>query len=164
MKGLIKMENKYYLAVEITPKNYFPIHLLDLNITNYEPINLSEIDTLTLKYKKEEIFSLIKKENILEVNNNMSLVVIYYEKKEVRKIPSLTKDIDFDLWAYLKENYKNKQLLNKIDNFLKNKIDQESHNKIKNSQALDEWMRNINSLSYEIKRKLYFYLYENRLS
>ena len=32
------MENKYYLAVEVKPKNYFPINLLDLKLASVFPI------------------------------------------------------------------------------------------------------------------------------
>ena len=39
------MENKYYLAVEVKPKNYFPIDLLNLKIANsFTSTNLEELD------------------------------------------------------------------------------------------------------------------------
>ena len=45
------MENKYYLAVEVKPKNYFPIDLLNLKIANsFTSTNLEELDAFTPKF------------------------------------------------------------------------------------------------------------------
>ena len=56
MLGVDFMENKYYLAVEVKPKNYFPINLLDLKISNhFTTTNLEELDAFTLKFSKKEI-------------------------------------------------------------------------------------------------------------
>ncbi len=156
------MENKYYLAVEIKPKNYFPINLLDLNTKcNIATNKLEELDKFTLQYTKEEIMKLIKDSNIVEIKEDTPLIIIYYEKNDVRKIPILTKDLKFDIWDYLKDNYQNKLILNKIDNFLKTKIEEEVFNQIKMSKSVDEYLINISHIPYEEIRKLYFYLYEN---
>ncbi len=158
------MENKYYLAVETKPKNYFPINLLDVSIFNKQnPTSLSQIDALTKEFTKNEILSAIKEANIIEIEDNMPLVVIYYEKKDIRKIPALTSDKYYDMWALLKENYEDKTFINKIDNFFKNKINEEEYLKIKNSTNLQEFLLSISNLNYETNRKLYFYLYENRI-
>lgn len=156
------MENKYYLAVEIKPKNYFPINLLDLNVKNSITTNkLEELDKFTLEYTKEEIMNLIKDANVAELEYDTPLIIIYYEKNDVRKIPVLTKDLKFDIWDYLRENYQNKLVLNKIDNFLKNRLDEKTFNEIKSSKNIDEYLINISNIPYEEVRKLYFYLYEN---
>lgn len=155
------MENKYYLAVEIKPHNYFPINLLDLSISDISTTKLDELDHFTLKFTKKEILDSIKEANLLDVTLDMPLIVIYYEKEDIRKIPVLTSDIKFDMWTYLKENYQNKRLLNKIDNFLKNKIDDATFKEIKSSNTLEEYLLSLSKLPYNIERKLYFYLYEN---
>lgn len=99
------MENKYYLAVEVKPKSYFPINLLDLSIANhFTTTSLEEIDAFTLKFTKKEIMNSIKEANLLDVNDEMPLVVIYYENKYTRKIDALTKDYNYDMWGYLKKN------------------------------------------------------------
>ena len=52
------MENKYYLAVEVKPKNYFPIDLFNLKIANsFASTNLDEIDAFTQKFTKKEIMN-----------------------------------------------------------------------------------------------------------
>ena len=96
------MENKYYLAVEVMPKSYFPINLLDLKIAeHFTTTSLEEIDAFTLRFTKKEIMNSIKEANLLEVNDDMSLVVIYYENKYTRKIEALTKDYNYDMWSLL---------------------------------------------------------------
>lgn len=155
------MENKYYLAVEVKPKNYFPIDLFNLKIANsFTSINLDEIDAFTQKFTKKEIMNAIKEANLLEVEDTMPLVVIYYEKKNTRKIDALTKDNYYDMWQLLNTNYSNKVFVNKIVNFLNNKIDIQLLNKIKNSESKNEFLSSIGSLPYLIQRKLYLYLYE----
>lgn len=154
------MENKYYLAVETRPRNYFPINLSDLNIFNSSPTSLDKLDALTLKFSKPEILDAIKESNLLDIDINMNLVVIYYENNNIRKIDALTKEINFDMWDFLKKNYNNKNIINKIYNFLNNKISEEEFKSIKESNDLKEFINNISKLSYLNQRKLYFYLYE----
>ena len=155
------MENKYYLAVEVKPKNYFPIDLFNLKIANsFTSTNLDEIDAFTQKFTKKEIMNAIKEANLLEVKDTMPLVVIYYEKKNTRKIDALTKDNYYDMWQLLNTNYSNKVFVNKIVNFLNNKIEIHLLNKIKNSESKNEFLSSIGSLPYLIQRKLYLYLYE----
>ena len=155
------MENKYYLAVEVKPKNYFPIDLFNLKIANsFTSTNLDEIDAFTQKFTKKEIMDAIKEANLLEVEDTMPLVVIYYEKKNTRKIDALTKDNYYDMWQLLNTNYSNKVFVNKIVNFLNNKIEIHLLNKIKNSESKNEFLSSIGSLPYLIQRKLYLYLYE----
>ncbi|MBE6154948.1 MAG: hypothetical protein E7163_05230 [Firmicutes bacterium] len=155
------MENKYYLAIETKPKNYFPINLLDLKIANkYNTFSLEELDKFTLKFTKQEIINSIKEANLLDVTNNMPLVVIYYEKDMVRKIDALTKDINFDMWQNIKDNFDNKNYLNKIYNFLNNKISSEELLEIKACNDLKEFFNKISYLPYLVQRKLYLYLYE----
>ncbi len=155
------MEDKYYLAVEIKPNNYFPINLGDLNIAkNFATWKLEELDNFTLKHTEAEIFKSIKEANLLDINDKMSLVVIYYEKSVIRKTDALTKDKYYDMWDYLKNNYQNKNLINKIYNFLNNKIDAEVLNKLKSSCDVQSFLQMMTKLNYFIQRKLYFYLYE----
>lgn len=154
------MENKYYLAVETRPRNYFPINLNDLNIFNSSPTSLDKLDALTLKFSKPEIFKAIKENNLLDIDLNMNLVIIYYENNNIRKIDALTKEINFDMWDFLKKNYNNKNVINKIYNFLNNKISEEEFKSIRESNDLEEFINNVSKLSYLNQRKLYFYLYE----
>ena len=155
------MENKYYLAVEVKPKNYFPIDLLNLKIANsFTSTNLEELDAFTQKFTKKEIMDAIKEANLLEVEDTMPLVVIYYEKKNTRKMDALTKDNYYDMWQLLNANYTDKVFVNKVVNFLNNKIDIQVLNKIKNSESKNEFLSSIGSLPYIIQRKLYLYLYE----
>lgn len=155
------MENKYYLAVEVKPKNYFPIDLLNLKIAkSFTSTNLEEIDAFTQKFTKKEIMNAIKEANLLEVEDTMPLVVIYYEKKNTRKIDALTKDNYYDMWQLLNINYTDKLFVNKIVNFLNKKIDADLLNKIKTSESKNEFLNGIGSLPYIIQRKLYLYLYE----
>ena len=59
MLGVSFMENKYYLAVEVKPKNYFPINLLDLKIAkHFTTTNLEELDAFTLKFSKKALTDL----------------------------------------------------------------------------------------------------------
>ncbi len=154
------MEDKYYLAIETKPNNYFPINLLDLNIASKNIDKLEELDAFTSKYSKEELINLIKEANLLEITDNMEVIVIYNEKNVIRKSPVLTKENVYNMWSYLKVNYEDKNFVNKIYNFLKNKIDSESLNKIKNTNNQDSFLKNISSLPYLVQRKLYFYLNE----
>ena len=154
------MENKYYLAIETKPNNYFPINLLDTKIFNKNTTKIEELDSLTLKYTKKEIIDAIKEANLLEVNYDMPLVIIYVEKDKTRKVEALTKDYTFDMWQNLKDNYKDKNYCNKIINFLNNKISSGELNKIKQNKGSENFLSIINELPYFIERKLYFYLYE----
>lgn len=155
------VENKYYLAIELRPNNYFPIQLFDLKIARGLSIHsLEELDAFTLRFTKKEIMDAVREANLLEVNDDMSLVVIYYENKNTRKMEALTKDYNYDMWGLLKENYHNKVFLNKIVNFLNKKIDASLLDRIKNSQREDDFFRSLGELSYLMQRKLYFYLYE----
>lgn len=154
------MENKYYLAVETKTNNYFPINLLDLKIFSKNPTKIEELDSLTLKYTKEEIMDAIKEANLLEVNYSMPLIIIYVEKDKTRKVEALTKDYTFDMWENLKDNYLDKNYCNKIINFLNNKISEEELSIIKQNKGDIKFLKAINNLSYFVQRKLYFYLYE----
>ena len=161
MLGVDFMENKYYLAVEVKPKNYFPINLLDLKIANhFTTTNLEELDAFTLKFSKKEIMDSIKEANLLEINDSMPLVVIYYENKNTRKIDALVKDNNYDMWSLLKEKYRDKVFVNKVVNFLNKRIDSSVLEKIKNSKSENEFLNNIGYLSYLVQRRLYLYLYE----
>lgn len=156
------METKYYLAVETKPNNYFPINLLDLNISeNFNTTKLTELDLFTSKFTKEEIMNSIKDSNLLDINFDMPLVVIYNEKGAMRKAPVLLKDNDYDMWKVLEDNFPNKNFTNKIHNFLKTKIDEYTLENIKNAKNSKEFIYAINEMPYTIERKLYFYLYEN---
>ena len=155
------MENKYYLAVEVKPKNYFPINLLDLKIANhFTTTSLEELDSFTLKFTKKEIMDSIKEANLLDVKEDMPLVVIYYENKNTRKIEAFTKDYYYNMWDLLKNKYTDKVFMNKVINFLNKKITEEELNKIKNSHTLTDFLNSIGYLPYFVQRKLYFYLYE----
>lgn len=155
------MENKYYLAVEVKPRNYFPLNLNDLKIANHTTISsLEELDAFTLKFTKEEIIASIKEANLLEVDNSMPLVVIYYENKNTRKIEALTKDNNYDMWLLLKTKFSDKAFLNKVVNFLRSKIDIKKLEAIKGSSDATVFLQNISTLPYLVQRKLYLYLYE----
>ena len=155
------MENQYYLAVEVKPKNYFPINLLDLKIANhFITTDLEKLDAFTLQFSKKEILDSIREANLLEVRDSMPLVVIYYENKNTRKVQALTKDYNYDMWGLLKEKYRDKIFLNKVVNFLNKKIDEGTLQEIKNSKDLNTFLSLIGYLPYLVQRKLYFYLYE----
>ncbi len=155
------MEDKYYLAIETKPKNFFPINLADLNIAkNFTTWKLEELDNFTLKFTEEEIIKSIREANLLDITENMAVVIIYYEKNVVRKAEVLTKEKYYDMWAYLKDNYQNKNLLNKIYNFLNNKVDSEILTKLKNNSNVNDFLNALMKLQYSVQRKLYFYLYE----
>ena len=155
------MENKYYLAIETKPNNYFPLNLLDLKIFNKTSNKIEEIDSLTLKYTKREIMEAIKEANLLEIDYDMPLVIIYVEKEKTRKVEALTKDNSFDMWNNLKENYQDKNYCNKIINFLNKKITEDTLNTLKNNKGQEMFLKIISELPYLTERKLYFYLYEN---
>jgi hypothetical protein len=158
------MEDKCYLAIETRPKNYFPINLLDLSISpGYHITKMNELDAFTLKYTKQEIIDAIKEANLLDIDDNMPLVLIYNEKNMVRKASVLTKDISFNLWQDIQNNFNDKKYLNKIINFLNNKVSDEVIIKLKSSKDLNSFCRVISSIPYLVERKLYFYLYENQL-
>ena len=132
------MENKYYLAIETKPNNYFPLNLLDIKLFNKTSNKIEEIDSLTLKYTKREIMEAIKEANLLEIDYDMPLVIIYVEKEKTRKVEALTKDNSFDMWESLKENYQDKNYCNKIINFLNNKISDDTLNILKNNKGQEE--------------------------
>ena len=156
------MDTNFYLAVETKPNNYFPINLLDLNISKgFASFKIAELDKFTLKFTKKEIIESIKEANLLELNSQMELIVIYHEKNVVRTAPVLTKDISFDMWAQIKDNYQNREYINKIYNFLKGKTKDDNLIKLKKVQELADLVNIIESLPYFTTRKLYFYLYEN---
>lgn len=155
------MENKYYLAIEVRSKNYFPINLFDLKIfKGKSTTNLEELDSLTLPFTKKEIMDDIREANLLEVRDDMPLVVIYYENKYTRKLEALTKDYNYDMWKLLDERYGDKLFLNKLVNFLNHKIEDELLQKLKNVSSKEEFLKIMGNLSYFVQRKLYFYLYE----
>lgn len=154
------MENKCFLAVEIKSKNYFPINLLDLQISPNRVITkIEELDSYTLKYTEKELKDAIKEANLLTMRDDMSLVVIYNEKSRFRKVDVMTKDLKFNLWEDIKKKY-NKIYLNKVVNFLNNKVTEKELQQIKMSSTPEELIKAINALPYFIERKLYFYLYE----
>lgn len=154
------MDNKYYLAIETKPNNYFPINLLDVKIFNGTTSdNLETLDRLTLNFTKEEIMTSIKEANLLEIDMDMPLIIIYYEKDKKRKINALTKDYSFDMWDNMSRNYDNKNYVNKIINFLTNNISEEEINKIKSVSNKQDFLLEISKLEYKVQRKLYFYLY-----
>lgn len=155
------MENKYYLAIETKPNNYFPLNLLDIKLFNKTSNKIEEIDSLTLKHTKKEIMEAIKEANLLEIDYDMPLVIIYVEKEKTRKVEALTKDNNFDMWESLKENYRDKNYCNKIINFLNTKISDDTLNILKNNKGQEEFLKIISELPYFTERKLYFYLYEN---
>jgi len=155
------MENKYYLAIETKPNNYFPINLLDIKIFNKNTTKIEEIDSLTLKFTKKEIIDAIKEANLLDVDYDMPLVIIYVEKEHTRKVKALTKEYTFDMWQNIKANYLDKNYCNKIINFLNNKILNEELNLLKENKSNDKFLKVISELPYFVTRKLYFYLYEN---
>ena len=155
------MENKYYLAVESKPKNYFPINLFDLNISHgFSSTNLEELDSFTLKFSKQEIMNSIKEANLLDVHEQMPLVIIYYENKYTRKIEVLTKDYNYDMWKLLSDKYGDNVFLNKIVNFLNHKVDDDMILKVKNSENKEDFLNALGRMPYMVQRKLYFYLYE----
>ena len=155
------MENKYYLAIELRPHNYFPINLLDLNIAKgFTTTNLEELDHFTQKFYKKEIMEAVKDANLLDIREEMPLVVIYYEKKNTRKIDALTKDNAYDMWKLLKGKYSDKVFLNKVVNFLNKKVEPRILEEIKNSENVQDFLRSIGSIPYFVQRKLYLYLYE----
>lgn len=155
------MENKYYLAIELRPKNYFPINLLDLNIARgFTTTNLEQLDHFTQKFTKKEIMEAVREANLLDIYDDMPLVVIYYENKYTRKIDVLTKDNYYDMWQLLREKYGDKIFLNRIVNFLNHKIDLSFLEQIKKSDNVQDFLSLIGNLSYSVQRKLYLYLYE----
>jgi len=155
------MEDKYYLAVETKPNNYFPIDLLNLSISNFKTIeSLELLDAFTSKFTEEEIMNAIIEANLLEVNKNMPIILIYNEKNVIRKVPVLTKDNYYDMWEYIKNNYQDKNFLNKLYNFLNNKVDKDLIKDLKKVEEFKELLKIINELPYKIQRKLYFYLNE----
>ena len=103
----------------------------------------------------------IKEANLLEIDYDMPLVIIYIEKEKTRKVEALTKDNSFDMWNNLKENYQDKNYCNRIINFLKNKIPEDTLNTLKNNKGQEMFLKIISELPYFTERKLYFYLYEN---
>ena len=154
------MENKYYLAIEEKPNNYFPIDLRNLKIFhNRMTTSLEEIDALTLNFTKQEILEAIKEANLLDVQKTMPLVVIYYENKYTRKIEVLTKEKKYDMWKLLDEKYQDKVFVNKIVNFLNHKIDDTKLEKLKVSRDKEEFLQVLGNLPYFMQRKLYLYLY-----
>ncbi len=154
------MENKYFLAVIPKPNNYFPINLLDLKISKgYNTQVLEELDKFTLKYSLEELKEAIREANLLEVLDSAKIVVIYYEKEDIRSIPVLTKDINFDMWVDIKNNFLDKNYLNRIYNFLSNKM-KLNVSELKDIRDIGEYIDFITRLPYIVQRKLYFYLYE----
>lgn len=154
------MDNKYYLGVETKPNNYFPINLQDLKLFNKNTTKLEEIDSLTIKYPKSDIIKAIKEANLLELNDNMALIIIYIEKDKPRKMPALTKDYAYDMWQRIKNNYLDKNYCNQIINFLNNKISTETLELLKNNKGTENFLNIISELPYIVTRKLYFYLYE----
>ena len=124
------MENKYYLAVEVKPKNYFPINLVDLKMADYFTDDLEKLDAFTLRYTKKEIMNAIREANLLDVRDDHPLVVVYYENKNTRKVEALTKDYNYDMWKLLKDHFYDKVFFNKVVNFLNRKVSDEEWQRI----------------------------------
>ena len=151
------MEDKYYLAVETKPNNYFPIELLNLSIAKgFTTQLLEKLDNFTLQFTELEIREAIKEANLLEITDDMPLIVIYNEKGRMRKAHILTKDLDFDMWAYIRGHYSDKNFRNKIYNFLANKVSKEELELLKGHDMWEEFVRIISGFSYLVQRKLYF--------
>lgn len=157
------MENKYYLAIENKPKNYFPIYLPNLKIYSApNTTKLEEIDAFTRNNEANTIKEAIKEANLLDLDYNMPLVVIYYENKSLRKIDALTKEKNYNMWELISKGYDDKVFLNKIYNFLSNKVEASILSDLKQCQNSSEFIKVLNKLPYPTIRRLYFYLYENR--
>ena len=151
------MVDKYFLAVKTRPNNYFPLNLEELKKVYLT--SLEELDNFTLQYTLEDIKKFITTNNLLELTENMKLVVIYYEKNEIREMPVLSQDIKFNMWQYLNDNAQNKRVINMIYNFLKNKTDYDL-TPLKNADEGFSLSKFVSNLPYILQRKLYFYLYE----
>lgn len=157
------MENdKYILVIELLPGDFMPVSpniLIHDDKINFNMIE--NIDRFTYNLDEEEIFDLIKKENIVPENYlNGKLKII---NKRKYRFPILTKNNKYYFSDFVKDYIDNKQIMNKLVNIF---------NKYKKEDVIilkrfidDKDYKSINNLfmacPYIIQRNIYFYIYDN---
>ncbi len=160
-------ETSYFLALQRMPGDKILIDISKLSIVlNYHPQTLNEIDNFTCQFSEDEIYASINEANIVdETYKNASLVIVETPTNKILKV--LTKDLlqDFNLATFIRENIKNKQLMNNIAYKLGNLLpDGTSIMPMfkKNIQCLNisGLLELICSLPYEIERKFLIYIIE----
>lgn len=113
-------EQKHFLALLSRPGDYIFIDIAKLDIANgYNPSDLSDIDSFTMHFTKDEIMASIIRANIVSSRYLEGTLVIQDNQKH-NPLPVIDKDFygDFQLDIYLNNKFNDKNTLNKVANKL----------------------------------------------
>ncbi|MEG1506970.1 MAG: hypothetical protein RR478_05700, partial [Bacilli bacterium] len=145
---------------------YIYIDISKLSISNgYLPVTLGEIDSFTMCFTKEEIMNAIIDANIAKdkyLNGKLCIT----DNQKHNPIDVITKDFlnEFNINLFLKENIKNKNLMNNIVNKLVSLISDTnlitSFKIFIKNEDITGIENIIFSIPYLTERKLFIYLIE----
>lgn len=161
-------EQKHFLALLSRPGDCIFIDISKLDISNgYNPANLSDLDSFTIHFTKEEILASIIRANVASDKYlNGTLVIQDNQKHKPLTIIDKTFYNSFRIDLYLKDSINNKEklniILNKFNSVCDNKETYNLFEKSLKENDLDLAIDIIFNLPYLNQRKLIIYLIENR--
>lgn len=152
----------YHFVIEGRPKDFMPI---DINILLNNKIpkdytTLMEIDKFTKSYTVDEIFDMIEEANIVpDMYLDGKLEIINDNKY---RFGIITKNDDFALDKFLKDNINNKQIMNKFYNvYLKYNALYANEMKMSiQKEDIHDVLNILFSNSYDVVRCIYIFVYE----
>lgn len=161
-------EQKHFLSLMARIGDYMFIDISKLDIARgYTPHSLSDIDSFTMHFSKEEILSSIKRANLVsEKYLNGKLVIADNQKHN--PIDVINKDLynNFRIDLYLSEVMKNKikinNIINKFRSICNNKVIEDSFVLAIKNENLDLAIDILFNLPYLTLRKFIIYLINER--
>lgn len=161
-------EQKHFLSLMARIGDYMFIDISKLDIARgYTPHSLSDIDSFTMHFSKEEILSSIKRANLVsEKYLNGKLVIADNQKHN--PIDVINKDFynNFRIDLYLSEIMNNKikmnNIINKFRSICNNKVIEDSFVLAIKNENLDLAIDILFNLPYLTLRKFIIYLINER--
>lgn len=148
----MKNDIQYMLAIKIDKNSYRPLEWEQLSSYNSENLTTLEgIDKFTSKTNENDLVKEIINENLLELTDLIqNFTIIYKEKGKIRELKEgvIFKESkecikEENIIILLKENYKNKNLINHLTNIL---------NKNKETKEIKEFIVILKNIDYFANR------------